>query len=62
MRAWTSVSSVAVHHGWAKEPSDYTGENNIVHDIIYDKNDIVYDIVYYKNIKKHISFIAYDIV
>ncbi len=25
--SWTSVSAVAVHHGWAKEPSDSTGEN-----------------------------------
>jgi hypothetical protein len=27
MRAWTSLSAVAVHHGWAKEPSDPTGES-----------------------------------
>jgi hypothetical protein len=26
MRAWTSVSAVAVRHGWANEPSDSTGE------------------------------------
>jgi predicted hydrocarbon binding protein len=23
----TSLSAIAVHHGWAKEPSDNTGEN-----------------------------------
>ncbi len=50
MRAWTLVSAVAVHHGWAKEPSDST--------LSLQVKTIVYD----KNIKKHISFIAYDII
>ncbi len=44
MRAWNSVSLVAVR---AKEPSDYTGESYIVYNIVYDiVYDITYDIVY----------------
>jgi hypothetical protein len=59
VRAWTLVSAVAVHHGWAKEPSEYTGENisytisyTILYDIIYDitlgkaKKTILYTILY----------------
>ncbi len=42
MRAWSSVSAVAVHHGWAKEPSDSTGENisyTILHTILFQSTD-----------------------
>jgi hypothetical protein len=52
MRAWTSLSAIAVHHGWAKEPSDNTG-GIISYTMSYIIYDIVYDITFGKSKKRY---------
>jgi hypothetical protein len=63
MRAWTSVSAVAVHHGWAKEPSDYTGKNisDSISYTIKKKNPFI-DVFYHQSSERHPGHTAYDIV